>query len=272
MFPPDSPAFSERLHNAACVMTRVRLLAGLGVALICGRAWPVGAISVDFGAINAGPSNFCEVGGVSVSGTPSWGPGGEPVAVAGSGLGSTTVGAVSSVDRFMTFSAGQLDPSVDLREGLQLTVDGRINSITFSPYFSVVGQSGSTELPFQMTVYPQAFAPGVTPNQPLRPTWVNLDGPYPPQVIYSDIFNSGDFSSFVIDLETSGQPPGFNFSNYLSTYGTDTDVSFQFGFTILALDYTPTTVPEPTAAALMALGAMLLGFLRRETKKAAKAA
>jgi hypothetical protein len=259
---PDSSPVSERSHTNVCAKVRVRLPAGVGFALICASiVEPAGAISVDFGASNAGPANFCELGGVAVSGTTLWGPGGEPVAIAGSGLGSTAVGTPDSVDRFMTFPAGNFNPSVDLREGLQLTVDGRINSITIAPHFSVIGQAPPAELSFLVGIY--------TLSSP--PTWININAPNPTEIAYSAMFDTRDYSSVVINLEDGGTP-GFNFFGYLGENGTATDVSFQFGFTILSLDYTPTPAPEPSVVALTALGAVWLGLLKRETKKAAEAA
>ena len=186
------------------------------------------AITITFGGADRQPSDPLQIGGdITVS---SYG-GGVPATELGKGLGSALVGPIGSVDRIMHFAAGSLVPDSDTMEGLHLDVDGTINSFTIVPYFSILGGGGSVTLPFEILYY--GYEPG-GPNFELvdpsgsNPLTFGFSPNYPYRISHLDIAPAADME----------QP----FSSYRRDHLLEE--TYQFGFTITSLDYTPNVVPD----------------------------
>lgn len=231
------------------------------LALICiflnGSA---NAITVYFDNANRGPSDTLQIGGITISGLTPWGPTGQPATVAGAGLGSATVGPINSVDWQVHFAQGSFgDTSVS--EGLRFSVDGVINSITIVPYYSLLGSEEPLQFSFPIMIDPRTFGSGGVTY--LSPDWFNAATPYPSEITYNWAFRNGDISSFDINLIPASEwgTPNVILYDYLAANNFP-DATFQFGFTIESLDYTP--APEPGTLSLAGLG--LCGWLGSKLK------
>lgn len=243
-----------------------KCLGGIAAACLLGGAAAHGA-TVNFGNATHAPGNTLQVGGVTVSGSPAWGPGGQPATFAGTGLGSATIGPADSIDRQIHFAANGFPANSDLMEGLSLSVNGHVNSITFTPQFFVSGLGEQVQLPFQVMIYPLALAPDATFTGPVRPDWVTVNPANASSVTYTGVFASGQFSSFYIGL-TSANSPNVEFYPYLQSHNFP-DATFRFGVRLDSIDFTssPVFVPEPSAFSLFGLGLLGLGWRRWRNKK-----
>lgn len=216
-------------------------------------------VSVNFGDANRSPSSTLVLDGVTVTGF-SWngGASGQPATIVGMGLGSATLGSAGSLDRQIHFLAGTFGADLDLQEGLGVSVNGRINSITFAPYFSIVNSAGSICLPFQLMVSPVSVSLGDNDPAPC-PDWISFNSPYPTEITYSGIFDRNGVSSFNITLGGSGNT---QFYDYLEAQNFP-DVTFEFGVQIKSIDFTP--VPEPGMLSMFCLG--LLGLTWQHSRR-----
>ena len=226
--------------------------------------------TVNFGDASHAPGDTLQMGAVTISGSPAWGPGGQPATLAGTGLGSAIIGPADSIDRQMHFSANGFSADSNLMEGLSLSVNGHINSITFTPQFFVSGLGESVQLPFQVMIYPLALAPDATFTGPMRPDWITVNPANGCSVTYRGVFASGQFSSFYIGL-TSANNPNASFYPYLQSHNFP-DTTFQFGVRLDSINYTspglsPVFVPEPSSFSLFGLGLIGLGWRRWQGKK-----
>ena len=206
-------------------------------------------LTVEFGDTNRAPSGSLLIGGVTLSGTDFFGSAiGQPATAFGIGAGSATLGAIGTIDRQQHYSAGNGYSYSFVREGLSLGVDGEISSITILPYFSILGSGESLFLPFDISYYPHN-----TGGNTALSYWT-LTSPDPLQIN----FQPGERPSLV-DLgliSDFGNTPGF--FPYLEAQGFP-DITFEFGYSIKSIDYTPMSVPEPSPLAIVGLG--LLGLL-----------
>lgn len=213
------------------------------------------ALTIHFDTANYGPSEVLNIGGVTISDSLVLGNvGGEVAAVSGAGLGSTYIGPNYSVDRQETYYSVTATGG-HISEGLHLAVDGKINSITIDPYFSVLGPGEPAQLPFEIG-YILTGVPSARNYMTLDPTDQNTvtitfdrDWDYLPTGI--DIANTSDFGEFHF------------FWDYLQEHTLP--VTFQYGFSILSLTYTPyASVPEPSPMIVLAAGLVGLAAWRRK--------
>jgi len=142
----------------------------------------------------------------------------------------------------------QSNASSDSREGgIQLTVGGRINSVTIMPQFRIFSSTQGQlfdRLPFEIKTTSSS------PNYVLLPT---------------------NASPFTIDLSLSDSPDlrldiasdfgeAMCFYDYRMQHPSE-DLTFQFGITILSVDYTP--VPEPGTVGFLGIGILAFLCVRR---------
>lgn len=210
-------------------------------------------VDIYFGDANRDPSDMLTVDGVSVSSSMIYYS--NPGTVLGSGLGSATVGPTDSIDWTWHYLAGSTQP-MRLREGLSLSVDGGLDSITLSPHLTISGYTQSIEFPFYC-----------------RLTWFYGDRPYFEQYQLLDPtsdspitltpFPFPDSKAYRVDLDIDsfGQNDSV-ISSLRSACGTP-DASFDLGFTVVSLSYQP--IPEPATASL-ALAAFLSAFYFKRRK------
>jgi len=217
------------------------------------------AITVQFDTDNQGPCDNLVIGGVTIKSTS-----GQPTTTLGVGLGNNLVGSGYSVDRQITFEAGTYNVIEDKREDLTLSVDGFINSITILPHFSILG-----------TDDPVKFGFAIRTVGYLMPVYT-ITGSYetPGSDDYSpitiDIYTPRDWfpSPYVLSIDNQANWPNEQhyFGKYLIDHGLG-GATIERGFTILSIDYTPYTVPEPATMLLLGLGLIGLAGVRRKTQK-----
>ncbi len=214
------------------------------------------AVVINFGDYNLGPSDTLKIEGVTVSSRF-----GQPAAVLGVGLGVDGIGSPGYLDRVSHYGAGQIgtpyNPTYSTQmEGLDLKVDGVLNSFTLKPYFN-----NNVNLPIGFTYLDGA------PDYPgaiLREQkYVDLD---PTVSSYTfTLQGSIPVDSTFIQLSSYWDELG-TFFQYLFAHGYP-DVTFQYGFTIASIDYTPNQVPEISTLLLLCCGLMGCEGFRRRFKR-----
>lgn len=213
-------------------------------------------VSVSFADADRGPTNFLQIGNdITVS---QWGNFGLPATVAGVGLGSAVVGPAGSIDQIYHYSSGAIWPDTGTQGsdgGLSISVLGRIDSITILPYFTVLGSSDQVQLAFPMEFFggtvPQPFYVYFDPSNPGPITIpINQTATMP-----TDPSQLGWLGKLDCDIGNDSGPVSIAFTNYRDQ--NSPDETFEFGFSILSLNYTP--IPEPATGDL--LGASMLGLL-----------
>lgn len=218
----------------------------LGLTILFSRARALAEI-VDFTDMDRGPSTTLQVNGVTISpGTFPNDVGSMPATVSGIGLGSATIGAFGTVDRIQ-------DITGYMRESLQLSVSGSLNSISITPYFEVVGSKEPIFLSFDISYYLGSLGMG-------GPTYNTISSSSP---IVLNLAFTGPFDRFHIGLQSDFGNPAIQV--YLSEHPGAT---VQFGFAITSLDYTPAGVPEASTVMLFGIGLAGLGLLLRRRKMA----
>ena len=253
------------MNNKLITSTSKRLVI-IAAACLLGGAASQGA-TVRFNGATHAPGDNLQVGAVHISGSSAWGPGGQPATIAGTGLGSATIGPADSIDRQMCFSADNFPANTDVMEGLTLSVNGRIDSISFTPRFFASGISGLDSLPFQVMIYPLALAPGAVANGPMTPSWITVNPANGGSLRYTGVFAAGQYSAFSISLQSAGNPSA-NLYPYLQSHNFP-DATFQFGVRLDSISFTPfaSSVPEPSSFSLFGLGLIGLGWRRWQGKK-----
>jgi len=215
------------------------------------------AVIVYFDDATRGPSDTLEIGSVTISPLLGGGNvGGQVATVAGFGLGlDNGIGSIGEIERQQHFSANQTlpyEPDSDSGpDGVDLAVNGIINSVTILPNFSII-QNGSTlseQLPLDFYCFPIAEYPFLIP-------------PFSGPVTIDASFIT---TASTVELQMNGDWGG----EYWRFWGTDfrdptQEQSFQFGFTIQSLDYTP--APEPASLSLLAFGMLAIISKIRVTK------
>jgi hypothetical protein len=245
-------------------LTNLRRCCWVLAVLTCLVNRQLRAETIQFGSTDVVGTTI-QVGAATISGTPSWGPTGQPANVMGFGLGSAAIGDSYSIDRQIHFSAGSFNPDLDLSEGLSLSVNGTIRSITLAPELTIFETAETLLLPFQVMIYPSDRPPGSSCTLPLMPYWANLDS-HSGSITYEGPFSSSDISAFTINL-TQATDPVVGLYASLESRGFP-DATVQFSVRIEAIDYTPmvTAVPEPTTTALVGLGLLAMGWHRRRSR------
>lgn len=177
----------------------------------------------------------------------------------GVGLGSATFGPSTSLDRkersAILYNAGHFEwrGIGGYRESLTIHTLGRLNSITFDPYFLINGME-TTFLPFEFTVIqtinPKYMA-NVASGTEAPFTWNNpgLDylGP----------------SSFEVCLEASMGNTGVFYEHAMEH--PNEWFTFEYGFTIKSIDYTH--VPEQSQT-LILVALSCVGIMAARTGRA----
>jgi hypothetical protein len=202
------------------------------------------ATTIDFSSQDRGPSNPLEMSGITVS-TDSIG-GGRAATAAGVGLGNDSVGLPGFLDTLETYGLPEFRS-----EGLELRVNGRVNSFTIRPFITV--EDAPVDLPFKMFVLP--ITGDIESRQsivvdPARPSTISFDDP--------DIFG------FITAPQADMQDALFEYWNRFGRV----ELTFWYGFSIESIDYSPQPVPEPGSLLLLVTGfAGLAGIGRRFRKE-----
>jgi hypothetical protein len=197
---------------------------------------------VTFSDVTRCPSDPLVIRGVTVSGSGLSGEGaGLPATVSGVGLGSALLGSFGVVDRIDRYIGSSGESTVS--EGITLTVDGTINSVTILPFF-VALEGAPVQLPFDIMSYAQVE---------IFPQWYHLDPTNRTPVTISYGSNDGaGISSVYFGISSNAGLLGeqMHFMPYLSENGWPT-VTFDYGITVLSMDYTPNSVPDPSSSLLL---------------------
>ena len=222
------------------------------------------ADTVSFDGATQGPANSLTIGGVTITGYNGLGGNpGQAASVTGGGLGSANgVGPIDEIDRQQYYSssfANGLIPQTDtgVVEGLNLQVNGVISSITILPVFRIYDSEGNLvtgDLPF--SIYIQGNA-----STPQGSFYQYLSGTSPITINFNSAAAAAD-SSIWIDI-SDGEGEYSNFQSYRQQ-NAGANQTFQFGITILSMNYSP--VPEPSTVAMTTLGLGALWLLRRLRK------
>lgn len=193
---------------------------------------------IDFTQFGQGSGEVLDLGGVTVSAGSS---GGALPSSSSQGLGSALLGNFGTVDRIESFTYNSIGGSYSgggySREALSLSVNGTINSVTILPYFTVTGSNGEDFMPFDVS-YGGLFYHSVVSSEP---TVIDV----------SNFLMSGLELGLV---QNWGIQPRLSYA--MSYPGQD--YTFQFGFSIVSLDYTP--VPDAETTAIL-FGTALLAMI-----------
>ncbi len=214
------------------------------------------ALVVHFGDVTRGPSDILLIDGVTVCAGAFWsGPDpqyGQPATVLGVGLGDALIAPSYTIDRQLSFEGGSLNHTT-IDEELRISVTGTINSLTLVPYFSVLNQDEQVMFPFDVHFQPKSGFP---------PLWMTVDPSNPSPFKYT-FSPDGEMPSYLYFIGCgSDSYPGTDayIYDYLIAKGYPA-MTFQMGFTITELDYTP--IPEPSTFALLSISATSLLIFRR---------
>jgi hypothetical protein len=182
-------------------------------------------------------------------------------------LASATVAAGQTTNYYngvvyvweLHYSAGQIELSGGTRSGdLQLSVEGRINSVSLKPFFNVLSDAGqllTNEFGFNVSVEFE--------NYPFR-RYVAV---FPYQSESAAVRAPSDSESSGIALRVDGESPYgpasllTDFFDYRRDHLSENQ-TFQLGFEAESLTYTP--VPEPSIVAVFGVG--LCGLLHARKK------
>jgi PEP-CTERM motif len=239
-----------------CISTLRRLALTAAVVFVAaGLLLPVrGAApnTVYFNDITRGPAGALQIGTVTALGD-------QLVTVPGVGLGvDNGIGPAGEFDRQMHYSSGDVYPDSSTPPGyIQLNLNAAITSITIVPYFRIFSSTGEL-LPDTLTFGIIAFdgpalGPGVTIDQSAIGQPLTL---YP---AYTGPLPTSASLSFQISHDITHEEDYF--VAYRQSHQAE-DQTFEFGISVLSLDYT--VVPEPGAGALLMAGLACLGWVRRQ--------
>ena len=235
-------------------MRSVECGCAVAVAVLVGcSSFQCKGVDIYFGDANRDPSDMLKVDGVCVSSSMIYYS--NPGTVLGAGLGSATVGPTDSIDWTWHYPEGSTQP-MRFREGLSLSVDGDLESITLSPHLTISGYTQSIEFPFYCRIaWFYGDRPYFEQYQVLDPT---SDSP-----ITLTPFQFPDSKAYRVDLDIDsfGQNDAV-ISSLRSACGTP-DACFDLGFTVVSLSYEP--IPEPGTASF-ALAALLSAFYFKRRK------
>ena len=236
------------------------LITVLGVALLCAR--PASASFIDFTALNIGPSATIVLDGLTITGQN----GALAAIVAGEGLGIANIGRMSAIDAILAFEAGHIANNLwrEVEGRLQLSVDGVIDSLTLQPFMTIL--SGQTALGFpnfEIRYFPHTTGLASTDTQGIATPFVSKT------LAFTDEERPHTISDMGLWLN---QPPESRLTGFVNTYGPE--ITVQFGYSIVSMNYTPTSVPdlasfnssavpEPATGLLLGLGALALWRRRR---------
>jgi hypothetical protein len=200
---------------------------------------PASANLIDFTQLSLGPAQTITYQGVTISGRD----GALVGTVLGQGLGVGDLGSLGTLDRTERFQDGAWQspagPRVD--RDITLSVDGIINAVTLQPFMRVTGPAlGDTVLPLEISLGVRhvdwVWGYGYTYISSIDPTTFTFakEQPYTVQLGLGTDF--GEAINFIDFLAARGYP----------------DTTFDFGYSIVSMDYTPTEpVPEPASLALL---------------------
>ncbi|MDD5203954.1 MAG: PEP-CTERM sorting domain-containing protein [Desulfobacterales bacterium] len=218
------------------------------------------ATIVNFGNYDLGPSDPLVIEGVTI--TPLIVGKGRPATVGGMGLGSDWIGSPGRLDRFSHYGAGQNGGYTTQKEGINLKVDGVLNSFTISPYFSVL-EGYDMQFPIELTYLGGGYNGGFREH-----LWDAID-PAVSTYTYDLRWQSGlkmePVDNTYILLASYWDEMMWAWEDlYLNGYP---EVSFQYGFTITSVDYTPVqSVPEPGTLILVFSGLIGCAAFRRRVE------
>jgi hypothetical protein len=230
----------------------------VGVVVAASLLWPSAALAdvIDFTKISLGPSSTLVYKGVTITADE-----GSAVAmVAGEGLGFVGIGSNGSVNTITHYDAGSLFDSRLGRDGeVTIRVAGQIKSVTIQPYMTI---NGAAPLPGVNVGFQMSF--GLDANQGTGRAYRVMSTPFAPFVFD---FTTAPFGSdlrveaMTLGLFTDiGQEP-FQ-TDYLIANGLP-EATFEFGYSIVAMDYAPTEVPEPGTLSLLLIGGGSAWWWRR---------
>jgi hypothetical protein len=245
----------------------MRILVSVGVLAWLMWPSPASADLIDFTQVSRGPSDTLVFKGVTISAAD----GAQVSMVAGRGLGVGSNGSVDgqlswdfdqTVSDFSRFPPFKEFESLERR--MRLSVDGRINSLTLQPYMKIDGPAPIDGVPLRFLLRGEANHP-----EPSKADLVfseSVDSPFAPLTIDFTRFNReldlrpneiNDFGLRFYDVD-----PIVIFEPYLLSHKFP-DVTFSFGFSITALDYDPSKVPEPGTLSLLLMGGGSAWWWRR---------
>jgi hypothetical protein len=230
------------------IWKRIIAPAILGMLALMLGSTAANAVTVYFNDADRGPSDVLQIGGITITdlgtGTP-----GQPNTVLGVGLGlDMGIGPVGEDYQQAHWSADQQSyDSFIGGDGLLLSVDGWINSVTILPVLKIYSGSGDLmPIPSDLNLeFSTSFLFGGSPIVP-------ASGSAP--VTLSALFESTP-STFYLTPQMNSDPSSW-FSSYRQDHFAE-EQTLQWGFTVLSVDYTP--VPEPGVIAFLASG--LVGLL-----------
>lgn len=215
------------------------------------RASAAHADVIDFTKLSYGPGDSLVVGAVTIVAKA----GSQVSIVNGTGLGIGDDGTFNAVTAYGSTPQNWQDPT------LSLIVDGKINSFTLAPFLQVDGPA-----PIDGVFLGFRYALHVLGGPGFGSCYCE-DGviaPIGPKVYTFRHFTGEDEidtrPSEIDDLGLLFQPDWFR--PYLLAEQFP-DVTFTYGFSMTALDYDPTPVPEPSTWLLLALGGAGLIYHRQ---------